>query len=268
MRNRTLKTLALAIGISLAAVAISASAHAGSLRQGSTGSSSEVIGSLPGQVLWTYYQTFDSDYGEGDSILRLINPNGAANGNLADAKTQTVCAMLYVFDEDQEMGECCGCPLTSAQLATFSADKNLTSNWGLRLISEEFAASNAYGSLAIVAAAPNAPACLHQSGACNGGCDPTNTPGYSVTTAANLLGSITHNQTLGLADVLIPIGVKDDEVVAQPTTAIIFASEITETPLSDDAGGDPTNLIYLQNQCGAIVGNGTEGGICNCPTEG
>ena len=86
MRSYTLKTLALAIGISLAAVAMSASARAGSLRQGATGSSSEVTGSLPGQVLWTYYQTFDSDYGEGDSILRLINPNGAANGNLAAPK--------------------------------------------------------------------------------------------------------------------------------------------------------------------------------------
>jgi hypothetical protein len=29
-----------------------------------------------------------------------------------------------------------------------------------------------------------------------------------------------------------------------------------------------TNLIYLQNQCGAIVGNGAGRGICTCPTEG
>jgi len=42
---------------------------------------------------------------------------------------------------------------------------------------------------------------------------------------------------------------------------------ITETALSDDAGGDPTNLTYLQERCGALVGNGTGGGICNCPTE-
>ena len=46
----------------------------------------------------------------GDNILRLINPNGAANGNLAGAKEQTVCAMIYVFDAHQEMGACCGCP--------------------------------------------------------------------------------------------------------------------------------------------------------------
>ena len=29
----------------------------------------------------------------------------------------------------------------------------------------------------------------------------------------------------------------------------------------------PTNLNYLQAQCGALVGNGTGGGLCNCPAE-
>ncbi len=255
MRNHTLKTLALAVGISLAAVAMSASAHAGSLRQGSTGGSGAVTGSLPGEVLWGYYQTWESEYGSGDSILRLINPNGAANGNLAGAKPQTVCAMIYVFDEVQEMGECCGCPLTSAQLATFSADRNLTSNWAVSGATEPLSDPGAYGSLAIVAAAQNvavsfAPGlsngkgCANTDLACNGGCDPTNIPGYSVTTASNLLGSVTHSQGIGRSE-----------------------GEITEVALSDDAGGDPTNLTYLQTQCGALVGNGTGGGICNCPTE-
>ena len=102
--------------------------------------------------------------------------------------------------------------------------------------------------------APNASKCLGQSGACNGGCDPTNVPGYSVTTANNLLGSITHNQ---LVDARTP---------SNPNLEATIVG-ITEVALSDDGGGDPTNLIYLQNQCGALVGNGTGGGICNCPTE-
>jgi hypothetical protein len=262
MRHHTLRILAVAVGISLAAVAMSASAQAASLREGSTGSGSEVTGSLPGQVLWGYYQTNSTIYGDGDSILRLINPNGAANANLANAQTQTVCAMIYVFDEEQEMGECCGCPLSSAQLATFSAYKNLTSNWALPIIGEEFfggefgSASNAYGSLAVVAAAPNAPACSHQSGACNGGCDPTNTPGYTVTNQSNLFGSITQLESQTSIDQ------RGTEVRIEygPTN-------VKEVGLFDDAGGDPTNLVYLQEQCGALVGNGTEGGICNCPNE-
>ena len=278
MRNLALKQLVVAFGTFLAVVALSVSAQASSLRQGSTGQSGAVTGSLPGEVLWTYYQTVTIDdvslaqicpplsgdsgiedvlcnnAGLGDNILRLVNPNGGANSNLAGAKPQAVCAMIYVFDDDEEMGACCGCPLTSAQLATFSVQHNLTSNWGIPLSEAGAALSNdnALGAIAIVAAAPNAPACLHQSGACNGGCDPTNVPGYSVTTTSNLLGSITHNQA-----VLQPNGTTDPGVT--------FG--ITETALSDDAGGDPTNLTYLQTQCGALVGNGTGGGICNCPIE-
>jgi hypothetical protein len=217
----------------------------------------------PGQVLWTFYETVPSvtevhqstsgagaaaqpffNGGNGDNILRLINPNGAANGNLAGAKEQTVCAMLYVFDPIQEMGECCGCPISSSGLLTFSVEKNLISEWGLGGFPAPLD-----GSIAIVATTPNAPACLGQSSACNGGCDPTNLPGYSVTTANNLLGSMTHNQLQAEIDgekVLPKVGV-------------------TETTLSDDSSGDPTNIIYLQNQCGAIVGNGSGGAICNCP---
>ena len=279
MRKYTPKTIVLAAAIFSVAVGLSASAHAGSLRQGSTGSSSAVTGSLPGEVLWTYYQTIQEGFlcppddntffdelcntqSEDDNIIRLINPNGAANANLAGAKTQTVCAMIYVFDDDEEMGECCGCPLSSTQLATFSVENNLNSNWGLNNGSE------GNGAIAIVAAAPNTigvpfgPFGLSfvntggggPAGQCLGTacCDPTNVPGYSVTTASNLLGSITHGQ-----EVAQPNGTTDPGV----------AFGITETALSDDAGGDPTNLIYLQTQCGALVGNGTGGGVCNCPFE-
>jgi hypothetical protein len=278
----------MAAGAVLIALALSASANAASLRQGSTGSSAAVTGSLPGEVLWTYYQTVQdalicppgsnvindnlcntisggaaglANVFAWDNIIRLVNPNGAANGNLAGAKTQTVCAMIYVFDDDEEMGECCGCPLSSAQLGTFSVLHNLTSNWGLTVPPEsdqlppQFTPDNGFGALAIVAAAPNTAACAGGGGgiACNGGCDPTNVPGYSVTTANNLLGSITHDQFVF------------DRMIS--TDEVFGTFGITETPLSDDAGGDPTNLTYLQTQCGALVGNGTGGGICNCPIE-
>ncbi len=273
MTNHNSKRLGLAVAILLLATAFSASAKAASLRQGSSAVGGAVTGSLPGEVLWTYYLTEGSNgencpplsnlepggpicgaQGIGDNIIRLVNPNGAANGNLAGAKTQTVCAMIYVFDSDEEMGECCGCPLSSAQLATFSVESYLTSNWGIRSpLVTQAGSDDSNGAIAIVAAAPNAlPTCTGQSGACNGGCDPTNVPGYSVTTSSNLLGSITHNQVVGRQLGTGPEG---------------LTAGISEISLSDDAGGDPTNLIYLQNQCGALIGNGTGGGICACPIE-
>jgi hypothetical protein len=266
VRNHTIKGLALAAGAFLVAVALSASANASTLRRGSTGGGATVTGALPGQVLWTYYETTeeftlcnsttaDSDGcnvgGNGDNIIRLINPNGAANGNLAGAKEQEVCAMIYVFDDDEEMGECCGCPLSSTQLATFSVEFNLTDDCGLTGGPE--GGDHRNGSIAIVAAAPNTTVLTPGGGdgAANGGCDPTNVPGYSVTTASNLLGSVTHNQI----------------VQEGSTSSSGFTSGLTEIGLFDDAGGDPTNLIYLQTQCGALIGNGSKGGICTCPIE-
>ncbi len=250
------------------------SANAASLHQGSLGSSGTAIQSEPGRVLWTYYQTIqlgelclpNGDIPPGqapcntssnaDNIIRLVNPNGAANGLLVGARPQTVCAMIYVFDDDEEMGECCGCPVSSAGLATFSVQNNLTSNWALANAgdgSSSLDPSNGIGAIAIVAAAPNAtfPAtCADASRGCTGGCDPTNVPGYSVTIANNLLGSITHNQ-----------------MVAGNPLIQRLVTGMDEISLSDNGAGDPVNLVYLQAQCGALLGNSSGGGICTCPTE-
>ena len=165
--------------------------------------------------------------------------------------------MIYVFDDDQEMGECCGCPVSSAGLATFSVSQYLTHNWAL--VGGPEGGDHSTGAIAIIAA-PQNPNLIGSSGqtngnctatqtsACNFGCDPTNQPGYSVTTDNNLLGTITHNQE-----------VQGD--LAPITTGL------TEVNLSDNGHGDPANLTYLQVQCGAIVSNGTQGGICSCPVE-
>jgi hypothetical protein len=267
MRNRIAQGFVLTVAAFLIAIALSAPVNSDSLREGSTGGGSTVTGSLPGQVLWGYYETTQEGLlcvgsqpvegcdqgGNGDNILRLINPNGVANSALG--VDQSVCAMIYVFDDDEEMGECCGCPVTSAGLATFSVEHDLLSNF----ISgtEHYSGSGAIAVVAasqnpqIVALGPNSNGSLcsvGQSGACNLGCDPTNNPGYTVTTTNNLLGSITHNQVIQAGPLDFP--------------GALFG--ITETALYDDAQGDQNNLAYLQSECGALVGNGSGGGICKC----
>jgi hypothetical protein len=57
--------------------------------------------------------------GAPDATVRVTNA-GTSNGNL--------CAMVYVFDNDQQMSECCGCLTTPDGLRTFSVTKDLTSN--------------------------------------------------------------------------------------------------------------------------------------------
>jgi len=177
-------------------------------------------------------------------MVRLINPSGAAKPN--------VCAMIYVFDSDEEMGECCGCPLSPQKLLSLSVENNLTSDWAI--FGGPSHGERVVGLVEVVAAAPDVPVsnkpgvsngngCGFATGiiptqACNGGCDPTNVPGYSTTRA--LKGYILHNLT----------------------------PELPEVPFADAGDPDSSTLNYLQEQCGALIGNGTGAGICNCGPVG
>jgi hypothetical protein len=49
--------------------------------------------------------------GAPDATVRINNP-GSTNGDL--------CAMIYVYDSNQEMNECCGCLTTPDGLRTLS----------------------------------------------------------------------------------------------------------------------------------------------------
>lgn len=54
-----------------------------------------------------------------DDTVRVTNP-GTSGGNL--------CAMIYVFGEDQKMNECCGCLTTPNGQRTLSVGTDLTNN--------------------------------------------------------------------------------------------------------------------------------------------
>jgi len=195
----------------------------------------------PGTSLFGYYDvgpaSLDSN-GIGDNYLFLINPAGNANRGFGVVTNK--CAMIYVFDDAEEMGECCGCPLTPAQLERFSFDNDLLANY--------IGSPTGAGVVAVRGQDVNNNGCSSfrtpgttQAG-CNDGCDPTNGPPTSLD--ANLLGSIVHDQ------------------------AVIPTSSVTELPLFNNAGGDPSNNTYLIEECAALIGNGTGAGICHCPTSG
>ena len=98
-----------------------------------------------------------------DETVRIDNP-GLTYGNL--------CAMIYVFDADQQLTECCGCVETHNGLRTLSVKRDLTSNPLTGVISTN-------GVIKIVSAAVN-----------NSPCDPTS----NVTPKANLRSWGTHTQ--------------------------------------------------------------------------
>jgi hypothetical protein len=98
-----------------------------------------------------------------DATVRIDNP-GLTYGNL--------CAMIYVFDADQQLSECCGCVETHNGLRTLSVRRDLTSNPLTGRVSTN-------GVVKIVSAAIN-----------NSPCDPT----ANVTPTANLRAWATHIQ--------------------------------------------------------------------------
>jgi hypothetical protein len=61
---------------------------------------------------------FDATSGV-DSTIRVTNPGTTG---------QDLCTMIYVFDQDQQMSECCGCLVSQDGLLTLSLKKDLLSN--------------------------------------------------------------------------------------------------------------------------------------------
>jgi hypothetical protein len=60
--------------------------------------------------------------GAGDATVRIINPT-AEHGNL--------CALIYVFDDNEELQTCCGCPVTPDGMRTLSVLNDLTLDFGV-----------------------------------------------------------------------------------------------------------------------------------------
>jgi uncharacterized protein YjdB len=54
-----------------------------------------------------------------DSTVQLVNPG---------LTTGTLCAMVYVFDQNQELNECCGCSISDEGVRTLSLVNDLTAN--------------------------------------------------------------------------------------------------------------------------------------------
>jgi len=71
----------------------------------------------------TYFSNADTS-GVADGTVQIVNPGIQST----PSTTGTMCANIYVFDENQEMKECCSCPITANGAITLSVNTNLTSN--------------------------------------------------------------------------------------------------------------------------------------------
>jgi hypothetical protein len=166
--------------------------------------------------------------GAGDNIVSLINATS----------TNPICAMIYVFDDDQELGECCGCTLSSNKLLKLSVHNQLTSNWEIG----NFDTDN--GVVEIVSATPNGCTPGNTGHGCHDGCDP----------------SAVYTQTAAI----------EGSILKASTVSAI--TSVTETNMFKEGAPDSTELGTLVSKCAALigpdqVGNGSGLGACSCGPE-
>jgi hypothetical protein len=76
-------------------------------------------------VYFVNYYANANTTGAEDATVRAINP-GTTSASTTEAAD--LCALIYVFDANQEMSECCGCFLSANGLLTLSVNNNLLSN--------------------------------------------------------------------------------------------------------------------------------------------
>lgn len=106
-----------------------ATVNAGTVFAAQIGSDSisAVSGSVSGSAQVTIDPLLAVTYFDGANVAGL-----AADGNVRISNTGLtggrLCAMVYVFDANQEMTECCGCVVTPDGLRTLSINTDLTSN--------------------------------------------------------------------------------------------------------------------------------------------
>ncbi len=100
----------------------------------------------------TYYSNANTT-GAPDATVRVIN-DGDTGG--------TLCAAFYVFDDSQEMQECCSCPVTADGLISESVNRYLLANSLTSFV-------NHRGVIKVVSTAPNSGVCDPTKGAATAG---------------------------------------------------------------------------------------------------
>jgi len=144
----------------------------------------------------SYFQRANAVSSGIDGTLRLVNPG---------FPPQDMCAMIYVFDDNQEMNECCGCKISDNGMRTFSLISDLTAN----------TLTGKQPNVGVIEIVPSNP---DPSGQCNAASPVPNglIPGWE-TNAQGTAGSF---QTTEIPTAINPLGDAEAQVLQTLCTAI------------------------------------------------
>jgi hypothetical protein len=187
---------------------------------------------LPPQDFYKINYFANNVTGAPDATVRIDNP-GSPLFTAASAVTTTatngdvnLCAMIYVFQDDQQLTECCGCLVTPNGLRTLSVSKDLTNNPLTGI-----ATKPVDGVITIVSGLPNDTA--------KGVCDPTVL--FEPVPTVRAWASHIQNK-------------------------VGTAYPITETPFTDATINDGEFGVNLVEQCFFAQRLGSGKAVCTCGT--
>jgi len=207
------------------------------------------------QELQNYFSNAETT--GGTAYVNIIAPQeGDTTGTTAAAREGETCAMIYVFNTEQSLQACCGCPVTADGLLTLNITTQLAGNpVALGKLLQD-------GVIRIISTFPNAvpppattpPASPRGYIGCDSNtqvcCDPTAVPADSDPD-----GTVTSNQLVAWGD-------------------HIQNTQITETEFDSESvleiGAEPEeeyDAYELPEACAAIIKLGSLQGACTCPTE-
>jgi hypothetical protein len=191
--------------------------------------------------------------GAGDNTVRIVNPTSNPIQLLVPAATGTIplCAMIYVFDDFEEMQTCCGCPVTPDGMRTLSVINDLTFDFGVNK------GNLNSGVIEIVSSLPNFqfinPPPPNPPGT-NDYCSPTGTfsndpfkRSHEVSLAPSLRPWITHNELS-----------EPGNIAGGNPVQSVSVDEFQDAPL------DSTHLLNLQQRCALLIQGGSGSGVCTC----
>ena len=194
--------------------------------------------------------------GVGDGLVRIVN-----GGDVAPEQRGTLCAMIYVFDDLEEMQACCGCPVTPDGLRTLSVINNVTKNFGVNRGN-----LNA-GVVDIVSAEPNLllpkaiplPPQIGAIGASGWTCDPSAQYGPTI-------GITNPPEQPTFVDDGLRAWISDTEgnVPVPASRNLVKGVAVGEFQGGPFLTLDPTHGFDLVNTCFFLMANGSGTGACSC----
>ncbi len=183
-----------------------------------------------------YKVTYFSITDFGDGSAPGSGPNGDARIRIVNPTEATLCAEFYVFDSDEQLAECCGCPVTANGYRQLEVSDNLLGNSLTGSVSDANCTSgDECGTIQVVVSAQTVSDATDPTGGhCSAEHAATLTPGLRLW--------IVHEEALE----------------ATPFTINTSVEEFADAPLSQ------LELSNLETECSFIPPLGSGFGICSC----